>query len=162
MGVIKRIEPLMINNKLAVVRINNLIDAVAGDITTPVGGDETTLGGTVGVAIINGGTLNLHTAVGYANKRVVVKATGNPVAVKAEDGEFIDNEASVAISGLDAIELISDNENWWIMSSHALINDAKIIDLLENLVNATRINGLHLEVITDEKFEEGESEDADN
>ena len=82
--------------------------------------------------------------------------------MKAEDGEFIDNESSVAISGLDAIELISDNENWWIMSSHALINDARIIDLLENLVNATRINGLHLEVITDEKFEEGESEDADN
>ena len=35
---IRRIEPLMLNNKLAVVRINNLIDRVDGDVSSPDSG----------------------------------------------------------------------------------------------------------------------------
>jgi hypothetical protein len=115
MGGVLRIEPLMLNNKLAVVRINNLIDSVAGDVSTP-GSGSTTLKGTDGVALADGGTVVLHTAVGYANKRIIIKATNGMVTVKSDGQETIDTcSGDTHIPRFHAIELLSDGSNWWII-----------------------------------------------
>ena len=115
MAVIRRIEPLMLNNKLAVVRINALIDAVAGDIPTDSGG-LIVLKGTDGNVFVRNGTVQLHTAVGYASKRILVKSTHGLVSVRHPANEKIDNAVGdVVIPHLDALEFISDDANWWII-----------------------------------------------
>jgi hypothetical protein len=152
MGGVLRIEPLMLNNKLAVVRINNLINATAGDISAPSSGY--TLLGTDGSAFINSGTINLHTAVDYASKRVVVKSTGGVVKVKAESGETIDGHSEIVITSLQAIEIISDGTEWWIMGSYTLGEDQKIVLLLQRIEDLIAKLIVHMEVITDEEIED--------
>jgi hypothetical protein len=105
----------MLNNKLAVVRINNLIDNLAGDISTP-GSGSTELGTTDGVALVEGGTVVLHTAVGHPNKRVIIKSTNGVVTVRTVLSETIDKcSGDIHVPYLHAIELLSDGSNWWII-----------------------------------------------
>jgi len=103
MVAILKIEPLMLNNKLAVERINKLMDSVAGDIQEPIGSYDIS------------GNVNIHTAVGYEDKRVIVKSTLGRVYIRPKPGETIDKKDFIYLSKHDSLEIISDNSNWWII-----------------------------------------------
>jgi hypothetical protein len=112
----RRMLPQMLSNKRAVIRINNLIDSVAGDISTgtPGGSYDVEVGD--GVLLVDGGTVNLHTASGNSDKRVIIKATKSMVTVTTKNQEKVDNcKGNVFIPTLHAIELLSDGSDWWII-----------------------------------------------
>jgi len=158
---IRRIEPLMLNNKLAVVRINNLIDRVDGDVSSPDSG-IVDVGISDGTIILDSGTVILHTAVGYGGKHIVVKvAESGVVLVRGVVGETIDCNEEILLSSYQAIEMVSDGINWWIMGSYIPIKDAEIIELLQTLVRLNRINNIHMGQVTDTEIDEGELEDED-
>jgi hypothetical protein len=113
MVAILKIEPLMLNNKLAVERINKLMDSVAGDIQEPIGSYDIKV--TDGVVLMDCGNVNVHTAVGYEDKRVIVKSTLGGVYIQPKPGETIDKKDFIYLSKHDSLEIISDNSNWWII-----------------------------------------------
>lgn len=110
----KRIEPLMLNNKLAIVRINQLIDRVDGDISSPDGTVELEVGD--GTVFSDGDTVILHTAVGNAGKRILIKSTGETVTVRPKNNEGIDGySGETRVPHLHCMEIMSDGMNWWVI-----------------------------------------------
>jgi hypothetical protein len=112
----RRMTPLMLSNKRAVIRINNLINEVSGDISTGSPGGSYDVEVEDGVLLVDGGTVNLHTASGNSSKRVIIKATEGMVTVTTYQQETIDGCAGdMFVPHLHAIELLSDGSNWWII-----------------------------------------------
>ena len=104
----------------------------------------------------------MHTAVGYGGKHIVVKvAESGIVLVRGVVGETIDGNEEILLSSYQAIEMVSDGINWWIMGSYIPIKDAEIIELLQTLVRLNRINNIHMGQVTDTEIDEGELEDED-
>ena len=111
----KRLLPTMLQNKLAVLRVNKLIDSVCGDATATSGGF--TVPTNVGFVKVVAGTVNLHTAVGWNNKEITIKRTGTgTVIVDAASAETIDENLTVSLDEqYIAITVKSDDANWWII-----------------------------------------------
>tara|TARA_R110000751_G_scaffold53987_5_gene116431 strand:+ start:83 stop:577 length:495 start_codon:yes stop_codon:yes gene_type:complete len=157
----RRMTPLMLSNKRAVIRINSLIDRVDGDVSST---EDLSIdvSASDGIIIIDKGLVNLHTAVGYEGKHIAVKVAGTgSVTIKAADGETIDDNADILLSHYQSIEIVSDNINWWIMGSYIPIKDAQIIELLQTLVRLNRISNIHMAQVTDIEIEEEEFKDED-
>ena len=111
---LQKLTPTMLNNRLAVVIINELIDSVAGDLATPdTGGYDVLV--TDGFILSEVGPINLHTASGNTDKRIIVKAKKGGFTVYPVKGETIDGRDSVTLTELMALEFISDGSNWWIV-----------------------------------------------
>lgn len=109
-----KIEPLMLNNKLAILRINNLMGNVCGDATAASG--NFTIPVNVGFVRSSGGTINVHTAIGWKDKQITIKRVGaGTVTVDGASSETIDDALTYGIvQNYDSITIISDNANWWI------------------------------------------------
>lgn len=114
-GVLK-LYPRDIRDRPAKEKINKLIDSVAGDISNPASGYDVQVED--GVLLSEaGGRINLHTAVGNKDKRIIVKRIGNkPITVYPVEGQTIDKQKSITLNDkYMALEFISDNANWWII-----------------------------------------------
>jgi hypothetical protein len=153
-GVLK-LYPRDMRDTPAKEKINKLIESVAGEISSPDGSLDIT--GEMGVAFLSSGTAALHTAVGYENKRVIIKSTGGSITVILDGSEKIDDVTQVMLSEYEAVELISDGVQWWIMSSHVTIKDTEILEQLKELLLFVKIMIRHMEEITDQNFKEGDT-----
>ena len=113
-GVIK-LYPRDMRDTPAKEKINKLIESVAGDIASPTTGGSYDIAVGVGVALVASGDANLHTAVGYEDKRVIIKAIVSSVNVKPISGQKIDDKDCITLLKYYAIEVISDGADWWII-----------------------------------------------
>jgi hypothetical protein len=111
----KRLLPTMLQNKLAVIRVNKLIDSVCGDATATSGVYNVPT--TAGFVLATVGTINVHTAVGWKNKEITIKRIGSgTVVVDAASAETIDDELTVSlVEQYVSITIKSDDANWWII-----------------------------------------------
>jgi hypothetical protein len=151
---IRRIEPLMLNHKLAIVRINNLINRIDGDISSPSG--NVTLTNLDGTVFIDSGVIELFAAEGNAGHQVRIKSTGGTVDVVPVGNDSIEGVKKVSIFANDSIVLESDGENWWVMSNYTATRDDEIVELLTKLVTLNSIGVQHLQIINNDEINEDE------
>jgi hypothetical protein len=112
----RRMTPLMLSNKRAVVRINQMIDATFGDIVSSGTGAYEVQPGDGLLLSYNKKDFTLFKASGNAYNRVVIKSTDGVVSVKAKPGTKIDNrQGSFTVKHLHAHEFVSDGVNFWVI-----------------------------------------------
>ena len=112
----RRMTPLMLSNKRAVVRINNMIDSVFGDIVSSGTGAYDIKVGDGFLLAHNVGLMTLHTASGNANNGVSVKAVNGGVLVETKPGQMIDDRSGgFYVKSRNAIHFKADGSNWWVI-----------------------------------------------
>jgi hypothetical protein len=111
---LRRMLPLMLSNKLAVKRINNLIDSVWGDTQSPASSYSALT--TDGVILMTSGTATLYASTGNTSNQVYIKNIGaGSITISPLSGTIEGSASKVLSSQYDGARLFPDGSNWWVL-----------------------------------------------